>query len=175
MKRWISTVCILCLLLSGCAGVQNGHYHSVERHEAQLDAEKDKVISVENYEQLDAALGSAAEQGIQSQAFALTKYDQNRVDEDMRRAIKQVQQENAIAAYAVDKITYEKGASSGQAAVAVSITYNHDRTEIQMIQKARNIKDARRIVGTSLNNCAAGIVLLVEEYVQTDFVQMVED
>ena len=63
MKRWLLMVFIVSLLLSGCSGIQNGHYHSVEPHEVQNNQTNTQNISVENYEQLCQSLTELVAQG----------------------------------------------------------------------------------------------------------------
>lgn len=175
MKRICLCVCIAALLLSGCSGIGSGHYHSVEQHEAQENQNSSQSVSVENFDQLCKALTELTRQATKNQVISFARYDQTKVDQDMRRAIWWVKTYDPITAYAVEKITYEKGASSGQTAVAVTISYVHDRAEIQKIKNAGSMKEAQQIISGVLNNCEAGVVLFLEEYEQADFVQMVED
>ena len=175
MKRWLLMIIMFALLLSGCSGIRVGHYHSVEAHDAQSNQMESQNISVTNYDQLCQALVSLTNEGIKSQVISFAEYDQTKLDQDMRKAIWWVKTYDPITAYAVEKITFEKGTSSGQSAVAVSISYIHDRTEIRKIQKAKSIKNVRQLIQTALNNSQAGVVLLWEEYKQTDFEQLVED
>lgn len=175
MKRWLLMIGILSLLLSGCTGIHDGHYHSVEPHGAQGDQTNSQNISVANFEQLCQALTDLTKQGVKNQVIYFTQYDQGKLEQDMRRAIWRVQTYDPITAYAVEKIIYERGSSSGQPAVAVEISYVHDRAEILKIQKAKTMKDAQQIIYAALNNCEAGVVMLLESYEPTDFVQMVAD
>lgn len=175
MKRWLLMMLTISLLLSGCSGIRYGHFHMVEPYGAQSDQTGTQNISITNYDELCLALADLTKQGIKSQVLSFAQYDQSKLDQDMRRAIWQLQTYDPITAYAVEKITYEKGTSTGQSAVAVNISYIHDRAEIQKIQNAQDMKQAQQIIYVALNNCEAGVVLHLENYDATDFVQLVED
>lgn len=175
MKRWLLMMLTVSLLLSGCSGIRDGHFHMVEPYGPESDQPGSQNISVTNFDELCQALADLIKQGIKNQAISFAQYDQEKLDQDMRRAIWQLQTYDPITAYAVEKITYEKGTSTGQSAVAVNIFYIHDRAEIQKIQKAQNMKQAQQMIHVALNNCEAGVVLLLEDYDDTDFVQMVDD
>lgn len=175
MKRCLLIIAVLCLLLSGCSEIRGGHYHHVEPYGPQADQSGSENVSVSNFNQLCKALTDLTNKGIKSQVISFSRYDQSKLDQDMRRAIWHVQTYDPITAFAVEKISYEKGSSAGQLAVAVSISYTHDRTEIQKIRKAQTLKNVQQIVNAALNNCEAGVVLHWETYKDTDFVQMVED
>lgn len=175
MKRWLLMTIVLALLLSGCSGIHDGHYHSVEVNKAQSDQAGSPDISVENFDQLCQALIDLVKEGVKSQVISFAQYDQNELEQDMRSAIWQVRTYDPITAYAVENITFEMGTSNGKSAVAVEISYIHERSEIKKIQKAENFVDVRKLIQAALNNSQAGVVLLWENYKQTDFVQLVED
>jgi transglutaminase/protease-like cytokinesis protein 3 len=82
---------------------------------------------------------------------------------------------NPIAAYAVEEIACELGTNSGQSAIAVNITYLHDKKEILKISRVRNVASGKTVIAEKLDSCADSVVLFIENYTQTDFVQMVED
>lgn len=175
MKRWILMCIMVALLLSGCSRIRDGHFHSVEINDAQSNPIGTQNISVKNFDEICQALTAFAKEGIKSQVISFAEYDQTKLEQDMRKAIWWVQTYDPITAYAVERITFEKGTSNGKSAVSVEISYVHDRAEIQRIQKAQNIKNVRQMIQVALNNSQAGVVLLWENYKETDFEQMVED
>lgn len=162
-------------MLSGCAGWMDGHYHNVTRYEDEGSQQMAEVLKVSDYGQLCAALGEMAQTGTESGVISVAEYDQNKVASDMRRAVEYTLKKDPIAAYAVEKFDYEVGTSSGQPAIAVTITYLHDRTEIRKIRQLKDLEAAKTAIHGELDKCASGIVMYLEEYQEADFAQIVED
>lgn len=163
-----------CIALSGCSALFDGHYESVRPHELQSGDEDAPMVAAEDYEQLLDALTDLVEDGVEESVISVAKYRRELIAEDVRRAVEQVQRENPIAAFAVETIRYELGTRGGTA-LAVEVEYIHDRTEIQKIGQVADMAEAGDAIAGSLNRCDAGIVLLVSEYQETDFVQLVEN
>ena len=105
----------------------------------------------------------------------MSRYDQSTISRDMQRAVEQVCRTDPVAAYAVDAIEWELGASGAQSAVAVNIRYIHNRTEIMKIRTVKNLAGARTVIGAELADCSTGVVLYLEDYEAADFAQLVED
>lgn len=162
-----------CLALSGCAGLFDGHYESVKPHEQQSADMGSGMIVAVDYEQLCGALTDLVEAGTEEGVISVSDYRQEQIEADMLRAVREVRQENAVAAYAVKEISFDLGTRGG-AAMAVTIEYLHDRSEIQEISQVENMEEALSAIAGSLNRCDAGLVLRVREYEDTDLVQVVE-
>lgn len=162
-----------CLILSGCASLFDGHYVSVQPHEQKPANAGDGMILATDYEQLCDALTELIEAGAEEGVISVAKYRQERIEADVQQAVKEVCEEHPVAAYAVDEISFDLGTRGG-AALAVTITYSHDRSEIQKICQVEDIEEAVSAISGSLNRCDVGIVLQIAEYEDTDFVQVVE-
>lgn len=175
MKRCLPVLLVLCLLLSGCTNLLDGNYHSVRPHEVQGGQNVSTVVSAENYEQLRQILVNLARNGVQSQLIFIPHYNQSMADHDVRKAAREVMVRDPIAAFAVEEITYELGTSNGQAAVSVTLKYLHARSEIQKIQKMKDMESAKKAVASALDSCENGVVLHLENYEAIDFVQFVEN
>lgn len=175
MRRIICISVILCLLLSGCAGIFDSSYVSKTPHQEESSKTEQSAIYAADYSELCEALAEFAESGTKTGIIYVPQYDQSNVEEDMIRAIKKTTTENPIAAYAVDTIQWELGTNSGLSAIAVDISYIHDKTEIKKIKEVTDLDGAKTAIGTALDICDAGIVLYVENYESADFVQIVED
>lgn len=175
MKRCLPVIMALCLLLSGCTNLLDGNYYSVQPHEAQGGQNVSTVVSAENYEQLRQILVNLARNGVQSQVIFMPLYDQSKADHDIRKAIREVMVRDPIGAFAIEEITYERGTSNGQAAVAVDLKYLHARSEIQKIQKIKDMDSAKKAITSALDSCESGLVLYLENYETMDFVQFVEN
>ncbi|MCD7755179.1 MAG: transglutaminase domain-containing protein [Firmicutes bacterium] len=174
MKRCLLAALLLALTLAGCSWT-NAAYHAVTPYEEQTAQTDDQVVSVTNYSQLCQALENLIEGGGESQVFSVAQYAREWDNSEITSAIAQVLRENPIAAYAVDTVEFEEGTSGGQAAVAVSVSYVHDRTEILKIKHVADIDAAKEAIAQELEDCAAGTVLYLSHYEDVDLVQFVED
>ncbi len=174
MKRFVPVLLALCLLLGGC-GFFNGSYTYLRPHKIEGVQPDNENVSAYDYESLCDCLNSMAEDGVHSGIISVPGYEQSQLAVDLDRAVQYTLQTNPIAAWAVENITWEMGASGGQNAVAVNIAYIHDGTEIKKIRRADDLEAARSIITGVLDDCGTGAVLLLENYEETDFAQMVED
>ncbi len=175
MKRAaVVAAVVLCLFLSGCSAMLDGEYVWTQSHRIPVSPGNNQNISASTYQQLCGALTDLAEAGTEQATISVGRYDRGRLESDAARAVRSVCQQNPIAAYAVEKITYELGTSGGEAALAVKIRYLHDKTEIRKIRNVADNAEAEEAIAQALKACDAGIVLKIAAYEQTDFVQMVE-
>jgi transglutaminase/protease-like cytokinesis protein 3 len=153
----------------------DGNYYSVTPYREPSTQEDQKMLVARDYAQLRGVLVELAESGRESALIAISDLEQQRIDYYMEQAVRHVTQEHPIGAYAVDEITYQLGTSSGQSALAVNITYNHNRAEIRRIKECDGMSQVGEYIASALNNCDAGVVLLVDDYEETDFTQQVQD
>lgn len=175
MKRFIPALILLCMLLSGCSTLFDGSYIHVEPHKVEGGQQDSENVSADNYDSLCSALAGMAENGTASGIISVPNYDQNQLRWDIDRAVQHTLQTSPIAAWAVENISCEIGSSGGQSAVAVNITYIHDRAEIQKIRKVKDLEAAKTVISEVLDDCGTGTVLLLQNYEATDFAQIVED
>lgn len=175
MKRLITVLLSVCMLLGGCSTMFDGSYVNVTPYEEQGDETLTQTVSAADYAQLYSALQTMARSGAESGIVSVAQYDQSKVKADTEKAVHDVVQTDPIAAYAVEAITFELGTKAGQPAVAVEIRYLHDRTEIRKIREVPLTEDAKAVIAAELGKCSAGIVLYVKEYEQMDLAQWVED
>lgn len=173
-KRLILCLLVVCVLLSGCGNLFDGHYSSVKPHEQQPNSSTSQNVSASNYGQLSAALVKFVQTGREKGVINVEVYNQAVVEADMKRAITDVMHHNAIAAYAVDTVSFELGKSRGKPALDVEIAYTHNRAEILKIKKVYDVAGAIKIISGALNQCQTDIVLQIGRYEQTDFAQVVE-
>ncbi len=175
MKRLFALIAVLCLLLSGCASMFDGSYVSTMPHLGQDSISGGSDLQVSDFDGLLNALIGLAERGSRSGIIYVPNYDQDSVGTDMERAAKTALRKSPIAAYAVEEITWELGTNSGQRAVAVSITYYHERAEILKIQKVSNTQEAIEVLYKELDDSSAGVVMYLEDYDKADYVQIAEE
>ena len=175
MKRFLAMLILISLMLSGCMGWLDGHYHNVSRYEDEGSHQVAEVLKVANFEELCSALGEMVQTGTESGLISVAEYEQNKMFSDARLAVERVQKQDPIAAYAVEKIDYEVGTNGGQPAIAVTISYFHDGTEIRKIKQLKDLDAAKVAIHAELDKCASGIVMLLDQYQEADFAQIVED
>lgn len=175
MKRMIAALCVLPLLLSGCSSWLDGSYHSVTPHTDSNNPIDTENLSASNYDSLQSILSRIIQSGIDSSTISVPQYDQESIARDMEKAIRYTLTFDPIAAYAAENITYELGTSAGQPAVAVAVSYVHDRSELQNIVTVPSVAMAKDAVANALNQCKSGVVLYINDYSPTDFEQWVDD
>lgn len=175
MKTRIILMLLTCsLLLAGCSWL-DGSYVSVEIHQEQRQNGQTEIISAVNYLELMAAMEELIAAGAQNGVIHVPDYNTGSVEAGMSIAAAYATTNSPLGAYAVEEIHYEVGTSSGLPAVAVSITYRHSLAEIQRIRQVADVAEAEKTIAKTLEDCAASVVLLIENYTEKDFVQMVED
>ena len=174
MKRMVVCCLAACLLLGGCASMFDGDYVSTMPHQEQGGLAEGVNAQIKNYDELLTALIAMAERGSKTGVIYVPNYDPEQVGTDMERAAKTALIRSPIAAYAVEDITWELGTNSGQRAVAVSITYFHERPEIQKIRRVTDMSEAVQLLYKELDDSSTGVVMYIEDYEKVDFVELIE-
>lgn len=174
MKRFMVYLLAVCLLFTGC-GWLDGSYHSVTPHRQHSGGSESQAVAAKNYLQLRTALENMVSAGIETSVISVAEFQQEQLENSMDMALRYIKTSYPIGAYAVEEITYELGTSGGVSAVAVEITYLHERNEIQKIQQVTDMEEARELIGSALTRYEAGLVLLIEDYQATDIHQLVDD
>lgn len=173
-KRILCLILILCVCLSGCNWLSGG-YVSVEPHLEHNGPMVADGISAANYAQLVAALEDIVQSGTETATIQVQQYNQTLVDEHMQKAVRYVMNTYPLGAYTVESIHYEIGAKGGRSAIAVQISYLHSRAELRNIRYVDGMEEAREVLSEALRNCSSGVVMMVENYKNTDFAQLVSD
>ncbi len=175
MRKVVTGILVLCLLLSGCEALSEGEYTWQASHPIQVSPGSNSEASVTTYDELYKALERLVAFGSEEGTIYVDGYLQDTVAEDAQRAVEEVHKNHPIAAYAVEKISCQLGTSASKAALAVKIEYLHDKSEIRKIKRVADINQAKEAVAAALMTCETGIVMQVESYEDTDFAQIVED
>ena len=175
MKRLAAIILALCLLLSGCGNWLDGSYVSVEPHEEKVSQNNTQLVSASSYSGLKRALLNMVYNGTLSGVISVANYNQLTVSRDTNTAIQDIMANDPIGAYALEGISFELGTNAGKPAIAVKISYYHDRNEIKKIQQVGLLEDAQASIREALDNCDSGIVLYIEQYEPIDLVQWVQD
>lgn len=165
---------LICLILAGCNWVE-GNFHSATLHQEHIQNGDISDVNAASYQELCAALENMIAVGQEKGIVYVTEYDPDRVSTGISTAVRNTLQNYPLAAYAVEDIQYELGTSGGKSAIALEITYIHNRTEIRRIQKMADMEATKEAIFTALTECDSGLVLWVEDYVPLDFDQLVQD
>lgn len=173
MKRIAALLIVGCLLLTGCSSWLDGSYSAIKPH-VEYGQTENTAIPVYGYDELTAALISMVENGVESGILSM-QYDEETARTDMEKAIWEVRRTHSFAAYAVENIEYDFGASGGRKAMSVKITYWRNRVRMDQIQRAATIEQVQQIIAQRLNACDAGVVLYFESQTQPDYAQLVAD
>lgn len=176
MKRAVCLLlAVLCFALAGCQGWTNGSYVSIKPHQEQNDKTSPENVSASVCWQLRNALTDLVESGAEEGIIYVHDYDQGRLESDLKTAIHHATTENPVGAYAVEGIRYELGTSSGMSAVAVEITYLHDRAAIRRIKQYETMDEVHSAITQALAECQAGLVIQIHNYENADFPQLIQD
>lgn len=170
---------ILCLILVTCAltgcSLLSDTYVSVTPHQEQSQRTQDGMITASDYQELRAALMDMVVSARESAIIDVTGYESRALESGMSMAARYIETTFPIGAYAVDELTYEIGITSGKNAVAVNISYNRSRIEIRKIRTVADMEVTAEAMYEALEDHDASLVLLVEDYAETDFSQLAKD
>lgn len=173
-RKLFALFLILSMLLSGCAWLDGSYVH-VTPHQAGGGGNQGEALSAENYSELLGILKDMVAAGKNDCVIYTGDFDGDAMNRGLKMAGDYIRVTDPIGAYAVEDITFEQGASSGKPAVAVSITYRRTSAEIQRILRLTDTDAAQPLVQKALQNCDSRLVMLIEEYRQTDFDQLVQN
>lgn len=165
----------LCLLLAGCGTFMDGEFIWQQDHPIQPSPEGGQNISVADSQQLYDALTGCIETGIEQITMSVVQYDRDLLEDDVAQTIDRLMQDNPVAAYAVQEISYELGTVGGEPVLALQVQYLHDKQQIKKIIAVADNKEALTSIYTSLNACDSAVVIRIHDYQEVDFLQIVED
>lgn len=174
MKRMLALILPLCLLLSGCTSWMDGYYYDVTPYLPQGEGDPQQSISVSSYSELCQALTDMVEDGRQAGTLTIESLQPSFAATNMDSAIRFVLESNPIGTYAVESITYELGTTGGKEAVALTVVYNHNLSEIPRIRRYAKMEDALQAITDALDSFSDSIVLRTESYAQLDLPQLLQ-
>lgn len=173
MKRYVAFAAVLTVLVCifcGC-GFWDGEYVSVEPYQQQNSGSQKKTITVANYQQMREAVVDLIDSGAESGILYIPNFSRGSVRFYMETAIRYATETTPIGAYAVENISYEIGTRSGKEAIALSISYRRELSEILRIEDADDMESACRIIDGEMEKCKPSVVVLVHDYKETDMVR----
>ena len=173
-KRILAWVLIAALLLTGC-GWMDGSYVYVEPHVEQGTTAQSGSVSATSYIELIQVLEQLVSAGTESCTIDLGDFERTHPENYAAAACRYIRTSSPMGAYAVEDISYEMGTNNGRLAVAVSIRYRRSRTEIQRVRKKADMEALEDSIHAALAEHSNKVVVLVEQYSNMDFRQVVQD
>lgn len=175
MKLRLSIILVaVCLLLTGCSSWMDGAYHWKEPHLDRGNQQQGEIV-ITNFSQLCRALEDMVAAAADSSTFSVESYDTDRLESNLELAKRHIIGSDPLGAFAVEDIDYEIGTTGGGLAVAVEITYNYNRSVLRKIRYVSDMEQARSLVETALDSHQASLLMHVDRYEPTDYVQLVKD
>ena len=177
MKKFclMALAALLSIMLCGCDSWMDGSYQSIKPHQQADITTGDNAISVSSYTQLYHALCNMAAEGVERRVFYISGLQEEILQTYLAIASDSLLSTDPIGAYAVKDVQFETGTNTARTAIAVTITYNHSRSEILRITRVFTMDDALETIHQALRNCDPNVVIMVENYQRVDLVQQVED
>lgn len=170
MKRTVFAVLLAyCLLLCGCDSWLDGSYASVTPHTAQQVQTSQGMVTVSTVRESIAFLTDMTENGKEYAVFALDPATAAEILEELDVSILYVTKNTPIAAFTVDKISYEVGSMAGVQAVGVTVTYNTNLLTVEAMRQAEDSEKAMGLITEALGKCESRIVIQVKSYYYMDF------
>ena len=174
MKRILAICLVLTMFfLTGCDLMfDNEQLYVAPYHGIQQQA-TNKIVHVETYAQMREALIAEMKTGSDHLLVSVSSFQTATADYYVETAIAYILDNTPIGAYAVNNISYEIGTNQGETVIAFQIDYFRGKGEIMQIKQAVDMSDAWSYITTALSECEPSVVFRVEEYTQTDILQLV--
>lgn len=172
---WLLLICMMLSALSGCDLWAEGNYYSVEKHQPFNDPTQPDNLEVSTLDEITTVLSDLVRDAVEECTLNVDNIPEENISEWMDNAVDYMKNQDPMGAYCVENITYEVGTSFGDTAVAVDIAYNRTRSEILRINHSETMDELFRMIKLKLSSCDTGAVILVENYEDTDFAQMVSE
>lgn len=173
-KKRILALLFIALLLTGCSW-SGKRYASVTPHQEQRKNNQGEASSATNSLELIRVLENMIRDGTENGVIYIAGYPAEHVERGMEVAVAYALNTYPLGAYAVEEIDYEVGTSGSLPAMAVSIAYRHNDTEIRQIRQIVRMEEAEPLVAAALANFDDRLVMHVEQFLEWDFQQMVRD
>lgn len=170
MKK-ILFVLFFTVLLTGC-GISGRSYVHVIPHNERTEGYSAGSAPAENYNQLLDALKALIHSGTENGVIYTVKMDQQALEQNMGVAVRYIQQDDAIGAYAVEDISYEIGVTGGKSAVAVTVSYRHSGIELRRILYLGTMDQLDKALLETLEDCRPSMVMQISQYSDLDIHQL---
>lgn len=167
-KRLLAALLSGCIVLSGCASMLERDYVSATPHTSTTtDEGNSSVLRAENYQELVNSLIYFISTGSEDGVVRLYM-DAGLVDESLRTARLEVLQEDPLAAYAVENITFSFDPLMAYTEATADITYRRTQQQMSSIVTANGIYAVRNELSSALARFAPECVLRINYFEQSE-------
>lgn len=173
MKKIFALLLAVCCL-AGCGSLGKGSYSSSKPHATPPSASEPLHTSVKDYYSLCQALKSLVHSQSAGDKISLSEYRGALLEDDIRAAIDYVMRYDALAAYAVEKISFQLGEIGNHKAVSFRISYHHNRPNLRTIPYVHTTKQTFELIRTALLDFETSLVFRMDNYSDDDFALWVE-
>lgn len=170
-KRICALLLSAALLLSGCTGMTDRDYLSIQPHKDNLTTEDDpSVFRAENYTRMVDAIHSMVEAGLVHGVVHLSNYvpqnEKGDVETDIADACAEVAQHDPLGDYAVDFIKHDKSYIVSYYEANIYITYSHTPEQVNNIVAVTGSSAVRTEIQEAISTFATEKVLRISYFTE---------
>lgn len=166
MKRTLAAILVLAALaapLSGCASIFDQEYLTIENYaeSTATPQQTEGSVAVENYLELKLAINKLVTAHEERGSLDFSDYDGENIRDDLAAACNDVRSETALAAYAVDYISYDLDRLVSYYEAEVFIYYLHTQDELEAIVSTGTVSGLYDAICTALEEMSTELVVMV--------------
>lgn len=166
MKRTLAAILVLAALaapLSGCASIFDQEYLTIEDYaeSTATPQQTEGSVAVENYLELKLAINKLVTAHEERGSLDFSGYDGENIRDDLASACNDVRSETALAAYAVDYISYDLDRLVSYYEADVFIYYLHTQEELDSIVSASTVSGLYDAICDALEEMSTELVVMV--------------
>lgn len=166
MKRTLAAILVLAALaapLSGCASIFDQEYLTIENYaeSTATPQQTEGSVAVENYLELKLAINKLVTAHEERGSLDFSGYDGENIRDDLASACNDVRSETALAAYAVDYISYDLDRLVSYYEAEVFIYYLHTQEELDSIVSVSTVSGLYDAICDALEEMSTELVVMV--------------
>lgn len=166
MKRALAAILVLAALaapLSGCASIFDQEYLTIEDYADSTASPQQPqgTVAVQNYLELKLAINKLVTAHEERGSLDFSGYDGENIRDDLASACNDVRSETALAAYAVDYISYDLDRLVSYYEAEVFIYYLHTAEELDAIVSTSTVSGLNDAISAALDEMSTGLVVMV--------------
>lgn len=166
MKRALAAILVLAALaapLSGCASIFDQEYLTIEDYAESTASpqQPEGTVAVQNYLELKLAINKLVTAHEERGSLDFSGYDGENIRDDLASACNDVRSETALAAYAVDYISYDLDRLVSYYEAEVFIYYLHTAEELDAIVSTGTVSGLNDAISAALDEMSTGLVVMV--------------
>ena len=115
------------------------------------------------------------ENGVRKNVIFLSDYSQSLAQNGMTSIRLNLLSLDPLGSYALKDILFEVGTNSGKPAIAVELVFKRTPSEIRQVRRFKGTREVKKALAECLDDVKSSLVMLIKEYEELDFNQMVND